>query len=108
MAGYARKERSFLQHMQGAGTQSGCAQRAASHKCGGCERERERERRAQAIAHRSHTPRCAMWACRPKFAQVCLRRNVPHFGQRAVDAKSGGELLDARHVPAEVSEMISG
>ena len=37
-----------------AGTQSGCAQRAASHKCGGRERERERERRAQAIAHRSH------------------------------------------------------
>ena len=54
MAGYARKERSFLQHMQRAGTQSGCAQRAASHKCGGRERERERERRAQAIAHRSH------------------------------------------------------
>ena len=78
-----------------AGTQSGCAQRAASHKCGGRERERERERRAQAIAHRSHTPRCAMWACGPKFAQVCLRRNVPHFGQRAIDAQSVGNSCDA-------------
>ena len=47
-----RGRSSPLQHMQRAGMQSGGAQRAASHKCGG--RKRERERRAQAIAHRSH------------------------------------------------------
>ena len=52
-----------LQHMQRAGMQSGGAQRAASHKCGG----RERERRAQAKSRMACTK---VGPIRPKFAQV--------------------------------------
>ena len=94
-----------MQHLQRAGMQSGGAE--------GCiAQERQRQ---SAASHKS----VVRWQSRiaslargsrggPKFAQVCSWLNVPHFGQRAVDAKSGGELRDARHVTAEVGEIIFG
>ena len=67
-----------LQHMQRAGMQSGGAQRAASHKCGG----RERERRAQAKSRMA----CTKWV-QSDPNSLKFRHNVPHFGQRAISSE---------------------
>ena len=98
-----RGKSSPLQHMQRAGTQSG-----GTEGCITQERQRQCAASHKSVVHctgNRHHSRMGSGRLH-KFAQVCSWRNVPHFGQRAVDAKSGGELLDARHVTAKVSEMI--
>ena len=90
MAGYARKELSFAAH-------AACGN-AEQRRTEGCITQVRRTRTRTQVRCTSH---CASLAprmgpvYRPKFAQVCLRRNVPHFGQRAIDAQSVGNSCDA-------------
>ena len=80
MAGYARKELSFAAH-------AACGN-AEQRRTEGCITQVRRTRTRTQVRCTSH---CASLAprmgpvYRPKFAQVCLRRNIPHFGQRACD-----------------------
>ena len=85
MAGYARKERSFAAHAA-----CGNAERRRTEGCITQVRSaegRECERRAQAIPRIACTTYVNVDPIRPKFAQVCLRRDVPHFGQRAISSE---------------------
>ena len=87
-----RGRSSPLQHMQRAGTQSGgtegCITQERQRQCAASHKSVVHWQSRIALAKITHDGRC--WVQegeRPKFTQVCSRRNLPHFGQRAISSK---------------------